>query len=264
MLFFLTKRYFLLSLVLSFALAILSRAAFAQPGNGPGTPPPGRPGGVMPGAAGGPQIAFDRPAIDFLSQGVQQENCINMPLSNKSDHPKLLTILESEDPKHFRINSPVQEMMPMQLEPHSSVYINVCFKADKEKEYHSTLIAVFGDDTLKLDLRGKGVKQKVVGPMPTELALKSKLAKNRINRILNIELPTRSTITLEVDDMLGKPIRKLITNELKSPGEYEIDFNWTDDNQKPMPAGSYLVRLEANSLETHQITHASVPIRLKS
>lgn len=217
----------------------------------------------MPGALGGPEVAFDRPTIDFLTQGVQQENCANMPLTNKSDRPKMLTLLQSEDPVHFRINSPVQEMMPMQLEPHGSVYINICFRADKEKEYHSKVLAVFGEDTVVLLVSGKGVKQKAIGPTPTVLDLKVKKSKNRIDRVLELELPLRSTVTLEVQDILGKPVRKLITNELKSAGEYEIDFNWTDDTQNPLPAGNYVVRVEATNVETHVVTHASVPLKLK-
>ncbi len=217
----------------------------------------------MPGALGGPEVAFDRPTVDFLTQGVQQENCSNMPLMNKSDRPKMLTMLRSDDPAHFRINSPVQEMMPMQLEPHGSLYINICFRADKEKEYHSRVIAVFGEDTVVLLVSGKGVKQKAVGPTPTVLALKVKKSKNRIDRVLELELPLRSTVTLEVQDILGKPVRKLITNELKSAGEYEFNFDWTDDAQHPMPAGTYVIRVEATSVESRAVSHASIPLKLK-
>ncbi len=260
MLLFRSKHFIVLHLILFFIIA--AAAGFtanlcAQPKPRPGAPI------QLPGASGGPAIAFERSTIDFLSQGIEQENCINVSLSNRSDRPDTLTILESLDPKHFRINSPVQEMMPMVLEPHSSVYVNLCFKADKEKQYHAAVIAVSDADTAKLLLSGKGVKQKVQGPMPTMLDLKVRKGKNRIDRIFAIELPVRSTVTLEVQDVLGRTVRKLITNEIKSPGEYEVEYSWLDDDEKALPAATYLLRLEATSLETHEVSHASAWLKVK-
>jgi len=235
-------------------------ASFAQPNRGANQ----RPGDIpVPGASGQPPVVFERTSLDFLTQGVDQENCANVPLSNKGDGPRTMTILRSSDPKHFRVNSPVQEMMPMLLEPHSSVFINVCFKADKQKEYKATLMAIVDNDTVIIPLTGKGIKQSKATPPPTVTALRAIKGKTRIPRTFAIDVPARASITLEVEDVLGNVVRKLLTSDLKSPGIYEVDFDWTDSASKPLPAGTYFFRLEESAIETHALTHASLQVKLK-
>ncbi len=248
-------------LLLTTAFAELSPATtFAQPNRGADQRPPGVP---APGSTGQPPVVFERTSLDFLTQGINQENCANIPLSNKGDGPRTMTILRSSDPVHFRVNSPVQEMMPMLLEPHSSVFINVCFKADRQKEYKATLLAVVDNDTVTIPLTGKGIKQPKATPVPTQTALHAIKGKGRIPRTFAIDVPTRSSITLEVEDILGNGVRKLLTSDLKSPGIYEVEFDWTDAKSQPLPAGTYFFRLEESSVESHAVTHASLQVKLK-
>ena len=247
----------LLVAVLSVCDLSVATAQLGQPSPLPGSVQP-------PGVASLPPVAFERPMLDFLTQGVGQENCVNVQLTNRTSKPVVLTLLRSLDAKHFRLNSPASEMMPMTLEPNSSVYINVCFKAEREKEFKSWIIAVVGSDTLRLVVMGRGVKQKSVGPLPQKLDLKIlKPVKHKFDRTFSIDLPMRSTVTLEVRDILGKTVRKLLLNDMKSAGEYQVEFNWKDDEQKPLHAGTYVVRLEVNSLESHETDHLSQMITLK-
>ena len=151
----------------------------------------------------------------------------------------------------------------MIIQPHSSISVNVCFNADKEREFRSSVVAALEKDTTTLALVGHGVKQKPSVPVPTKLAINLLKPKRRSERTFAIDLPTRSSVTLEVEDILGKTQRRLLTNEVKTPGVYEVTFNWKDDNQKALPAGTYYVRLQAQNIENHAIDKVSAVLEMK-
>jgi hypothetical protein len=58
---------------------------------------------------------------------------------------------------------------------------------------------------------------------------------------INYSIPHNSFVTLEVYDILGREITTLV-NEVKSPGNYEVNFNATN-----LPSGIYFYRLQAGS-----------------
>jgi hypothetical protein len=260
-----SRRTSLLEILIALCVLTLcgsgTRAQVSMP-SGPGGPvSTPMPGGLTMQRG---DFAFERPMIDFSTQGLDQENCINIPLTNKSDRPRLLTGLASRDPSHFAIMSPIETMLPMSVAPHSSIYVNLCFKADKEKEYRSSIYAAFGDDTASLALVGRGVKRLREGPLPTKTEVSVITPKKKSkNRTVAFELPFRCTINLEVENMLGKTVRRFLINEVKVAGHYEIGFNGKDDNLVTLPKGIYFIRLEVENIETHETQHATTKLVIK-
>ena len=57
---------------------------------------------------------------------------------------------------------------------------------------------------------------------------------------IKYSIPLEGNVTLKIYNILGEEIRTLINNELKSAGEYTIDFNASN-----LPTGIYLYRLQA-------------------
>src|SRR4051812_28229169 len=109
-------------------LLLLSAPAFAQ----------GDPGGVflqkqqpLKISPDEGTLAFEREHIDFAPQSAGIENCVNMSLTNSTDHPRLLTELKSLDPRHFYVTSPAQGMLPLTIGANSTFILNLCFKADE-------------------------------------------------------------------------------------------------------------------------------------
>jgi hypothetical protein len=209
------------------------------------------------------EVIFDRQSLDFLTQGIGQENCVSVPITNRGDQPRKLLTLTSKDPKHFKINAPAMEMMPMMIAPHQSLLVSICFQADKVKEYKSLIVANLDVDTTTLQVKGVGIKPKPIVPVPTELALIPLKSKRRSTKPLSLEIPTRSSVSLEIDDLLGKTVRHILSNDLKSAGVYQVDFDWRDDQANALPAGHYYARLQVQGIETHKSDQVSVQIELK-
>ena len=270
------KVHHLICLLLAvFALAFQQRSASAQPR---GIHPLGVPPQIHDSSTGGPvtglegmaithdprfEVIFDRQSLDFLTQGIGQENCVSVPITNRGDQPRKLLTLTSKDPKHFKINAPAMEMMPMMIAPHQSLLVSICFQADKVKEYKSLIVANLDVDTTTLQVKGVGIKPKPIVPVPTELALIPLKSKRRSTKPLSLEIPTRSSVSLEIDDLLGKTVRHILSNDLKSAGVYQVDFDWRDDQANALPAGHYYARLQVQGIETHKSDQVSVQIELK-
>jgi len=58
-------------------------------------------------------------------------------------------------------------------------------------------------------------------------------------------VPELSHVTIDVFNTRGELITKLL-NEQKSPGEYSVGWNGTNDQGDPMPSGIYFCRAQAN------------------
>jgi hypothetical protein len=56
---------------------------------------------------------------------------------------------------------------------------------------------------------------------------------------INYSLPVEGNVTLKIYDVLGREVRTLISNELKSAGEYTINFSASN-----LPSGIYIYRLQ--------------------
>ena len=59
---------------------------------------------------------------------------------------------------------------------------------------------------------------------------------------INFSIPKQGLVILKIYDLLGREIATLV-NEVKSPGNYSVDFNATE-----FASGTYFYRLESNGL----------------
>ncbi|MBI5403805.1 MAG: T9SS type A sorting domain-containing protein [Ignavibacteriae bacterium] len=62
---------------------------------------------------------------------------------------------------------------------------------------------------------------------------------NPVTRI-NFAIPKQGLVTLKVYDVLGREVKTLV-NEVKTPGNYSVDFNGTE-----LSSGVYFYKLESN------------------
>lgn len=61
------------------------------------------------------------------------------------------------------------------------------------------------------------------------------------------ELPKRESVNLQIFDMAGRLVRRLITAEPHTPGRHEVVWNGRDDSGRQVASGTYFYRLEAGS-----------------
>jgi hypothetical protein len=207
-------------------------------------------------------LAFERPKLEFAPQSVGIENCENVSLTNTTDHPRLLTQLRSLDPRHFKISSPNQEMLPITVGANTSFYINICFKADETKPYSSTIIAIFQTDTVRLAVNGKGLTPPEVVKLPQEAAITEATFKKK-EWIFRYGLKNRAYAKLALENIKGQTVKTFPSEELKTAGYYEFKFNGIGDNGKKLDKGMYILRLEAVDPTNGNKTHSSKVITLK-
>jgi hypothetical protein len=79
----------------------------------------------------------------------------------------------------------------------------------------------------------------------SQLPVKYDLSQNYPNPFnpstrINYSIPFEGNVTLKIYDILGREVRTLISNELKSAGQYTINFDASN-----LPTGIYLYRLQA-------------------
>jgi len=206
-------------------------------------------------------LAFERDKIEFAPQSTGIENCVNMSLTNTTDHPRLLTELKSSDPKHFYITSPAQGMLPLTIGANSTFILNLCFKADEVKPYSSQLLAIFQTDTVRLGLSGRGVTPPEVVPIPKETSITEIRFKNH-KWTFQFGLAKRSTIKLMLESMVGKTVRNFPFEEVKTAGYYEVTFDGKSDSGTKLEKGAYILRLEATDM-TKTKSHSSKLVTIK-
>jgi len=207
-------------------------------------------------------VAFERGAVTFAPQSTGIENCVNIAINNRTDHPRLMTQLRSLDPKHFYVTSPSPEMLPVTLGANTTLYLNLCFRADQVKSYESKLIAVFQGDTARLALSGRGLAPPEVMPVPTETALTG-IRHKRHQWIFQFSLKTRGVVHLTLENIEGKVVRNFPFDALKTPGYYEVAFDERTDTGTKLPAGSYVLRLEVVDQQSKTTVHSSKLIEIK-
>src|ERR1035437_1469515 len=184
-------------------------------------------------------LAFERPKLEFAPQSVGIENCANVSLTNTTDHPRLLTQLRSLDARHFKISSPSSEMLPITVGTNTSFYINICFKADEPKAYASTLVAIFQSDTVRLTLAGKGVTPPEVLKLPTEAAI-TNITYKKHAWTFQYGLKSRAYAKLTLESMEGKVVKSFQSEDLKTPGYYEVTFDGKSEAGKKLDKGMYI------------------------
>tara|TARA_X000001036_G_scaffold423686_1_gene447905 strand:- start:179 stop:934 length:756 start_codon:yes stop_codon:yes gene_type:complete len=62
--------------------------------------------------------------------------------------------------------------------------------------------------------------------------------------IISYDLPNESLVTLLIYDLMGRKVRTLINSE-QTVGFKNIQWNATDDNGQPVPAGMYIYTIQA-------------------
>ena len=207
-------------------------------------------------------LEFERSRLDFAPQSVGIENCSNIALTNTTDHPRLLTHLVSLDPTHFSIPSPTAEMLPLTIGANSSLYINICFKANEVKPYQARVLAIFQGDTVRLDLNGRGVAPPAVVPAPKEPGIVSVVFKKRL-WTFQFGIAKRATVRLELENAMGKPVRTFPFEDVKTPGFYEVTFDGKDEKGKKLEKGQYILRLEVVDLDSKNKSHSSKLVTIK-
>ena len=209
-------------------------------------------------------LAFERQQIDFAPQSTGIENCVNMSLTNTTDHPRLLTELKSLDPKHFYITSPAQGMLPITIGANSTFILNLCFKADEIRPYKSQILAIFQTDTARLTMTGRGVTPPEVVPVPKETAITSVgLQKKNKQWTFQFGIAKRSTIKLALENTLGKTVRSFPFEEVKTAGYYEVNFDGKSDAGKKLDKGGYILRLEVTEQDNRTKSHSSKYVVIK-
>lgn len=144
----------------------------------------------------------------------------------------------------------------------SSLYIAICFKADVPREYKSEILAIFQSDTARLQLTGKIIDKKNAAPVPTTTELEVK-KKKKNEWSISVGLPRHATITLNLENALGKVVHSFPFFDIKAPGYYGVEFDGKDDNKKPLAKGSYVLRLEMTDVASHSKVHASKMLEIK-
>lgn len=188
------------------------------------------------------EIAFAQKSFDFSAQGVGTPNCINIPVINRTDRPRLLTALRSNNAV-FTISSPAEEMLPIEIQPGSTMFVNVCFIPREETKYTGAISAVFGTDSSLLAVNGGGIRIEPL-KIPTKDDLRvSRKKDSKTVYTFEVDLAKPSVIELVVFDELGKPLKSYTYGEIKQAGPYRFTFNCRDSNGKPLAKGKYYVKL---------------------
>lgn len=264
-----------LRIALFFATSAIASApsfGFAQATPAPAPAPPGMPAAPQVFIEGGGQeqrmpgekglLGFERTRVDFMSQATGVENCANVPITNTTDHPRLLTKLISKDPATFYISSPSDMMLPLTIGANSTLFINVCFKPADVKTYHTQVIARFADDSSVLVLEGKGVKAPVAQPIPKETKIMD-VRKGKHDWTIDVGLSVHAVIRLAVEDAMAHKLRTFPFDDTKVPGVYQVTFDGKDDLGKKLAKGTYYLRLEVVNRENNTTMHDTKTIVIK-
>ncbi len=194
------------------------------------------------GIFGKAEVAFGQTTFDFNMQGINVPNCINIPLSNRTDRVQRLKELRS-DAGVFTISSPAEEMLPIEIQPGGTMYVAVCFRPTEVKSYEGAITAVFDTDSSVMAVTGGGILIEPV-KIPTKDDLRIVPAKGTGHDfIFEVDLAKSMSIELTVTDALGNQIKSFTYGEIKQAGPYKFAYNCRDYEGKPLPNGKYFVKL---------------------
>lgn len=214
------------------------------------------------GIFGKAEAAFGQTSFDFNMQGINVPNCINIPLSNRTDKVQLLKELRS-DLGVFTISSPAEEMLPIEIQPGGTMYVAVCFRPTAVKSYEGKITAVFGSDSSVMSVTGGGIYLEPV-KIPTKDDLRVVPAKGTGHDfIFEVDLAKSMSIELTVCDALGNQIKSFTYGEIKQAGPYKFAYNCRDFQGKPLPNGKYYVKLATMDFKSTKSFEINVPRRKK-
>ncbi len=187
-----------------------------------------------------PAFTLNVKELKFGSQGVGVESCMYVTISNPGGAAQTMTQLSVDDEKRYSIPSPSHQMLPISIQPKSSLTISVCFKPEKVGEFKSRLVIKSAMDSLFISIDGKGIKPEDVGKLPkTEFSV-SKKKRHEWN--IKLQLISPAKINLQLFDDLGISKFSFLNNDFKNEGLYEIPFDGLDKDKQKLPEGKYYLR----------------------
>jgi len=75
---------------------------------------------------------------------------------------------------------------------------------------------------------------------------------------IKFEIPKDSKVKLVVYDLLGREVKTLVNNEIKSAGYYKIEFNMQN-----YASGVYFYRIEADDIKGNKFVDAKKMVLVK-
>jgi hypothetical protein len=84
------------------------------------------------------------------------------------------------------------------------------------------------------------------GPLPTELRQNRPNPFNQ-STIIEYTLPAMSPVILDVYNVLGQPVRRLV-HDVRPPGRHVVAWDGTDENGRQVASGVYFYRLQADEI----------------
>ncbi len=187
-----------------------------------------------------PAFTLNVTELKFGSQGVGVESCMYVTITNPGGAAQTMTQLSVDDEKRYSIPSPSHQMLPISIQPKSSLTISVCFKPEKVGEFKSRLVIKSAMDSSVIRIDGKGIKPEDVGKLPkTEFSV-AKKKKHEWNMKLQLVSPAK--INLQLFDDLGISQYSFLNNDFKNEGLYEIPFDGLNKDKQKLPEGKYYLR----------------------
>ncbi len=110
------------------------------------------------------------------------------------------------------------------------------------------------DPTLEMWALGKEGGITYVSPINKPLVFA--LSRNKPNPFIGkteiqYQLPKRTTVNLQVFDILGRSVVTLL-DKVQKPGHYSIQWRGTDKNNSPLPTGVYFLLMKADEFKATQ------------
>lgn len=246
------------------ALSILPSIGRSQRGlvprppvNGVAPPPPI--GGMPPP----PPFTFNLSEMKFGAQGIDVQSCMYVQITNTSRTTQVIKKLYVADGKEYSIPSPSQQMLPVSVQPTSSMTISVCFKPTKPGDHNSYLALLTEKDSFALNIQGKGLKKEDLAKMPKAGLLIEHKKKKSKDWLISLRILAQSRVTMQIFDELGMLVQTFSMNDIKPEGVYEQEFHGLDKGHKPLAPGTYYVRCIVDEIARNTPTIYTKAIEIK-
>ncbi|MEI8134297.1 MAG: hypothetical protein WCH46_04345 [bacterium] len=190
-----------------------------------------------------PALTISVPQIRFGAQAVGIESCIKISITNPGNVTQKILQLNTENDRIYSIPSPSQQMLPMNIQPHQTLEISVCFKPVKFGEFPSRLVVRTASDSTIIPISGKGMKTEDISKLPkNDLTIIKPSKKGKGEWTFKLRLISSSKISLQLFDDLGVMCASILNSDLKNEGVYELPFDGLDKQGKKLPSGTYYLR----------------------
>ncbi|MEP7235663.1 MAG: hypothetical protein ABI778_10235 [Ignavibacteriota bacterium] len=187
-------------------------------------------------------------SLRFGAQASGVESCLQVTITNVSQAAQTLTKIYTTDESHYTIPSPSHEMLPINLQPHSSLTLSVCFKPDKPGDYKTHLAINTPADSVILPVEGRGIKTEDVAKLPKVDFTVTKVKKKAHEWMMKYVLTQQSKITIQIFDDLGRLEDTFLNGAFKNEGTYELGFDETDKSRKQLAPGKYFIRCQIEEM----------------